>query len=190
MKSFKVKDMKSRVLAQPNIEHTSKKPRHCLEDIRTSFAGCMSGEEDTKSNMSSGVVHALTSVRTKIELVSSRLKLAKVPRLVAVSKTKPNELLMEAYNAGQRHFGENYVQEMVTKAAELPKDINWHFIGHLQSNKCKQLLSVDNLYLVETVDSAKLATKLDSVWGEFNRENKLNVMVQVNTSNEQCKLFL
>ncbi|GJD08433.1 Proline synthase co-transcribed bacterial homolog protein [Galdieria sulphuraria] len=58
-----------------------------------------------------------------------------IPRLVAVSKTKPPSLIMEAYDAGHRHFGENYVQELVEKAAALPKDIRWHFIGHLQSNK-------------------------------------------------------
>ena len=62
--------------------------------------------------------------------------------LVAVSKTKPNNLLMQAYDAGQRHFGENYVQELVDKSQQLPKDICWHFIGHLQSNKVKYLKSV------------------------------------------------
>ena len=59
---------------------------------------------------------------------------------MAVSKTKPVELLREAYDAGQRVFGENYVQEMLEKAPELPDDIQWHFIGHLQSNKVKGLL--------------------------------------------------
>ncbi len=62
------------------------------------------------------------------------------PRLVAVSKTKPVELLKEAYDAGQRDFGENYVQELSDKAPQLPDDIRWHFIGHLQSNKVKSLL--------------------------------------------------
>ena len=56
--------------------------------------------------------------------------------LVAVSKTKPNEMLMDAYEAGHRDFGENYVQELVDKHEQLPKDINWHFIGHLQSIEC------------------------------------------------------
>lgn len=57
--------------------------------------------------------------------------------LIGVSKTKPKELLMDAYNLGLRDFGENYVQELIDKAKELPKDIRWHFIGHLQSNKVK-----------------------------------------------------
>ncbi|KAJ2093584.1 hypothetical protein GGI09_005774, partial [Coemansia sp. S100] len=61
------------------------------------------------------------------------------PRLVAVSKYKPASDILAAYNRGQRHFGENYVQELCEKAAELPSDISWHFIGRLQSNKCKAL---------------------------------------------------
>lgn len=62
------------------------------------------------------------------------------PRLVAVSKTKPAELIQEAYDAGHRVFGENYVQELANKVPLLPDDIQWHFIGHLQSNKVKLLL--------------------------------------------------
>ena len=62
------------------------------------------------------------------------------PRLVAVSKTKPVEMLQEAYDAGHRDFGENYVQELTDKAPQLPDDVRWHFIGHLQSNKAKSLL--------------------------------------------------
>ena len=58
---------------------------------------------------------------------------------MAVSKTKSVEDIMQAYQAGQRHFGENYVQELVDKSTQLPKDIQWHFIGHAQSNKCKLL---------------------------------------------------
>ena len=60
--------------------------------------------------------------------------------LIAVSKTKPNELIQEAYDAGQRDFGENYVQELLDKHEQLPKDIKWHFIGHLQSNKVKFII--------------------------------------------------
>jgi uncharacterized pyridoxal phosphate-containing UPF0001 family protein len=76
---------------------------------------------------------------------------------VAVSKTKPPEAVLEAYAAGQRAFGENYVQELLDKAPKLPADIAWHFIGHLQSNKVKALVEgVPNLSMVETVDSAKV----------------------------------
>lgn len=74
-----------------------------------------------------------------LEHPSSSLPTTQV-RLVAVSKTKGPELVQEAYNAGQRVFGENYVQELVGKAPVLPSDIQWHFIGHLQSNKVKTLI--------------------------------------------------
>ncbi len=66
--------------------------------------------------------------------------------LVAVSKTKPNDLILEAYEAGQRIFGENKVQELTQKAQELPKDIEWHMIGHLQRNKVKQLLPTELIH--------------------------------------------
>ncbi|KAL0310739.1 UNVERIFIED_CONTAM: Pyridoxal phosphate homeostasis protein [Sesamum angustifolium] len=77
-------------------------------------------------------------------------------RVVAVSKTKPVPLLRQVYDAGHRCFGENYVQEIVEKAPQLPEDIEWHFIGNLQSNKVKTLLTgVPNLAMVETVDDEK-----------------------------------
>lgn len=109
-------------------------------------------------------------------------------RLVAVSKIKPVELLMACYNEGHRHFGENYVQEVMEKAPQMPKDINWHFIGHLQSNKVNKLLEgVPSLYMVETVDKIKLANKLNKGCELVKREQPLKVMVQVNTSGEEQK---
>ena len=106
---------------------------------------------------------------------------------MAVSKTKPVELLTECYNEGQRHFGENYVQEIVQKAPLLPADIQWHFIGHLQSKKCKPLLTaVPNLFVVEGVDSENLATKLDNACKALGRE-PLRIFIQVNTSGEDSK---
>jgi len=102
---------------------------------------------------------------------------------VAVSKTKPNELLQEVYDAGQRAFGENYVQELVEKAPALPADIEWHFIGKLQSNKCKMLVQgVPNLRVLETLDSEKLANKLQTAVVNSTRDTPLGVMIQVNTS--------
>ncbi|XP_075477660.1 uncharacterized protein LOC142518737 [Primulina tabacum] len=78
-------------------------------------------------------------------------------RVVAMSKTKPVPLIRQVYDAGHRHFGENYVQELVEKAHQLPDDIEWHFIGNLQSNKVKPLLNgVPNLSMVETVDDEKV----------------------------------
>jgi PLP dependent protein len=79
--------------------------------------------------------------------------------LVAVSKTKPHSAVVEAYEAGQKDFGENYVQELVDKAAALPKDIQWHFIGHLQSNKVKFIAPF--VYLIHGVDSFKLLKEID-----------------------------
>jgi len=110
-------------------------------------------------------------------------------RLVAVSKTKPAGQVEVCYEAGQRHFGENYVQELVDKAAVLPRDIRWHFIGHLQSNKTNAVTSIPNLWVVETVDSAKLATRLNAGCEKAGRpaEDLLGVMVQVNTSGEESK---
>ncbi len=108
--------------------------------------------------------------------------------LVAVSKTKPAEAVRALYDAGQREFGENYVQELVDKAHALAPtcpDIRWHFIGHLQSNKVKLLLQTPQLACVETVDSQKLATKLDAARGDATAP--LNVFVQVNTSGEASK---
>ncbi|KAK9268410.1 hypothetical protein L1049_000160 [Liquidambar formosana] len=108
-------------------------------------------------------------------------------RVVAVSKTKPVSLIRQVYDAGHRCFGENYVQEFVEKAPQLPEDIEWHFIGHLQSNKVKSLLAaVPNLAMVEGVDNEKLANHLDRVVSSIGRK-PLKVLVQVNTSGEASK---
>jgi uncharacterized pyridoxal phosphate-containing UPF0001 family protein len=80
-------------------------------------------------------------------------------KLVAVSKTKPNENILEAYNAGQRIFGENKVQDLVKKFEELPKDIQWHFIGHLQTNKVKFIAGF--VGLIHAVDSLNLLEKIN-----------------------------
>ncbi|XP_033633600.1 pyridoxal phosphate homeostasis protein-like [Asterias rubens] len=113
-------------------------------------------------------------------------------RLVAVTKTKPKEMVIEAYKYGQKNFGENYVQELVEKSHddELQKacnDIRWHFIGHLQTNKVKKVLESPNLYMVETVDSMKLANEINKTWERLNKGHRLKVMVQINTSREEQK---
>lgn len=116
----------------------------------------------------------------------------RVPRLVAVSKTKPVDKIELAYSCGQRHFGENYVQELVQKSKHFQEkggfdDIKWHFIGNLQKNKVNNLCNVHNLEAVETVDCLKTATMLNHSWGRLQKEEKLNVFVQVNTSREESK---
>lgn len=135
-----------------------------------------------------GVAQALKDVAQRMELAASKSGRTKQARLVAVSKTKPVEAVQEAYDAGHRTFGENYVQELLDKAPQLPKDIKWHFIGHLQSNKVKALVEgVPNLSMVETVDSAKLADRLDRAVAGAGRQEPLSVAVQVNTSGEESK---
>jgi len=110
------------------------------------------------------------------------------PRLVAVSKFQPASAVQAAYDAGHRSFGENYVQEMIGKAPELPSDIEWHFIGNLQSNKAKALVAgVPNLAVVETVDTPKIASALDKACGAAARSAPLRVMIQVLTSGEDSK---
>lgn len=112
------------------------------------------------------------------------------PRLVAVSKIKPASLIVEAYEAGQRDFGENYINELADKASdplilEKCKDIKWHFIGHLQTNKINKLLGSPRLFMVQTVHSEKLADNLNKQWEKLRKEEeKLKVMVQINTSGE------
>ncbi|KAK2588645.1 hypothetical protein KPH14_006411 [Odynerus spinipes] len=112
---------------------------------------------------------------------------------VAVSKYKPPELIIAAYEAGQRHFGENYVNELMEKAnnpsiLEKCKEIQWHFIGHLQRNKVNKIVNIPNLYVIETVDNEKIATALDNAVAKVNEnDSKLKVMVQVNTSDEEAK---
>ena len=104
--------------------------------------------------------------------------------LVAVSKTKSNEEIMKCYNLGVRDFGENYVQELVKKMDSLPKDIRWHMIGHLQTNKVKDIVS-RNIYLIESVDSIKLANVINK---EAIKNNKtVNILIEVNIANESSK---
>lgn len=104
-------------------------------------------------------------------------------RLIAVSKTKPNENLLEAYKAGQRDFGENKVQELVDKAGALPQDINWHMIGHLQRNKVKYIASF--VSLIHSVDSTRLAAEINKQALKNNRT--INCLLQVHIADEATK---
>lgn len=93
----------------------------------------------------------------------------------------------------QRLFGENYAKELIEKSPQLPQDIEWHFIGHLQSNKCKALLkAVPNLAMIESVDSLKLAQELQKacVTTQRTKDKPLRILVQVNTSGEDCEFDL
>ncbi|KAF5390503.1 hypothetical protein D9757_005311 [Collybiopsis confluens] len=106
--------------------------------------------------------------------------------LVAVSKYKPSSDILVCYNEGQRDFGENYVQELVDKAKELPLEIQWHFIGTFQSNKAKLLAAIPNLHTVQTISSEKAATALNKAL-PTSRTTPLNVLIQINTSGEDAK---
>ena len=106
--------------------------------------------------------------------------------LVAVSKTKPLEDILELYHLGQRDFGENYVQELVEKAAQLPKDIRWHFIGHLQTNKVK--LIAPFVQLIHGVDSLKLLKEINKEGEKNNRI--IDCLLQVHIAQEETKFGL
>lgn len=103
--------------------------------------------------------------------------------LVAVSKTKPTEDIQHLYNYGQRDFGENYVQELVIKQPHLPADIRWHFIGHLQRNKVKEIASF--IYLIHGVDSEKLLKEINKQ--AINHNRIIDVLLQVHIAEENTK---
>ncbi len=104
-------------------------------------------------------------------------------QLVAVSKTKPNSDIMEAYSAGQRVFGENRIQEMVDKAEALPKDIEWHMIGHVQDNKIKYMAGF--VSLVHGMDKEKRLQSLNKEASKHNR--KIDCLVQIHIAEESSK---
>lgn len=118
--------------------------------------------------------------RLKVELDSKGVT------LVAVSKTKPVEDILELYSLGHRDFGENYVQELTEKAAALPKDIRWHFIGHLQSNKVKYIAPF--VHLVHGVDSLKLLKEINKEAAKQNRV--IGCLLQVHIASEETKFGL
>ena len=124
-------------------------------------------------------------------MIAENLKniLSKIPTevtLVAVSKTKPNSAIMEAYHAGQRVFGENKVQDLAAKAEALPKDIQWHMIGHLQSNKVKYIAPF--VALIHGIDSLKLLKEVDKRAAQNNRV--IDCLLQIHIAEEATKFGL
>lgn len=120
-------------------------------------------------------------IRENIEKL--RKQIPEYVTLVAVSKTKSVESILEAYNAGQRVFGENKVQELVTKYESLPKDIKWHMIGHLQTNKVKYIAPFVDL--IHSIDSIKLLKEVNRVSTYINRV--LNCLIQIYIAKEDTK---
>lgn len=132
----------------------------------------------------SDIKENLQVVHHRIGYACERVKRADTSvQLIAVSKTKPVEMLQEAYEAGERHFGENKVQELVDKYEQLPKDIKWHMIGHLQRNKVKYI--VDKVYLIHSVDSVRLAAEINKEALKIGR--RVPILVEVNVAKEESK---
>lgn len=131
-----------------------------------------------------------SSIPANLGRITAHLASISTPpaRLVAVSKLKSAGDIQLAYEAGHKHFGENYVSELVEKCSQLPADIRWHMIGHLQSNKVNRLISAcPSLYMIETVDSVKLADKIELAMKTSRPPDRLNVLVEVITSSEDTK---
>lgn len=122
----------------------------------------------------------------KENLQKIKSKIPKGVKLVAVTKTKPIADIMEAYNAGQRDFGENKVQEMERKAAALPKDIRWHMIGHVQRNKVKYMAGF--VHLIHGVDSFKLLNEINKQAAKHDRV--INCLLQAHIAQESTKFGL
>lgn len=117
---------------------------------------------------------------------SIQKELGEAITLVAVSKTKPVEDIQELYNLGHRDFGENYVQEMIDKTSQLPGDIRWHFIGHLQTNKVKYIAGF--VQLIHGVDSLKLLKEINKQAGKNNRV--IDCLLQIHIATEETKFGL
>lgn len=134
--------------------------------------------------MSDMISENLQIVNNNIENSCSKVKrnISDVT-LIAVSKTKPNEMIEEAYNYGIRDFGENYVQELCSKYESLPKDIRWHMIGHLQSNKIKYI--IDKVYMIHSVDTLHLAECINKEALKHNL--KVKILLEVNVAEEETK---
>lgn len=150
----------------------------------------MATDQTLPSEVLSDIALNLRDVRKRVEVAAESVSQPSV-QLVAVSKTKPVEQLMEAYNQGQRFFGENYVQELIEKVSQMPPDVHWHFIGTLQSNKVNGLIksvfpNKAASLTVQTVATLKLATKLNAAMQEYEHHT-LPIFVQVNTSGELSK---
>ena len=133
-------------------------------------------EEKLKSNYTS----TLESIKSSSKISPNK----KVPILIAVSKKRSVESIQVIYNLGQRIFGENYPQELLTKSESLPKDIEWHLIGHLQTNKVKKLLEQIPNIVIESVDRVDVVKKISQY---ADVKNRTKVYLEINISGEESK---
>ncbi len=125
----------------------------------------------------------LENVQNRISEAEKKAQRVGKTTLIAVSKTKPVEMIREAYDAGIRDFGENRVQEIVEKYPVLPKDIRWHLIGHLQTNKVKYI--IDKVAMIHSVDSLKLAQEISRQAVKHNVN--MDILIEVNVAGEESK---
>lgn len=142
----------------------------------------MKNSERTTETMQ--IAENYNTVKTNIEKACERAgRPAEEVTLLAVSKTKPLKMLMDAYRAGARDFGENKVQELMDKIPGMPSDIRWHMIGHLQRNKVKYI--VDKVYLIHSVDSLRLAEEISRE--AVKKQVEVNILIEVNVAQEESK---
>ena len=121
-------------------------------------------------------------IESNLKIIINELKDSNI-KLIAVSKNQSIEKIKKVYNHGIKDFGENKVQELLKKIDNLPNDIRWHMIGHLQTNKVKSI--IDKVYLIHSVDSVKLATTIDK---EAKKKNIIvNILLEINIANEESK---
>lgn len=132
------------------------------------------------SNISENIIYVNEQIKQANSINNTDAK------LIAVSKTKPVNMLFEAYECGIRDFGENKVQEIVDKYEQLPKDIRWHMIGHLQTNKVKYI--ADKVYMIHSIESVKLAEEVSKRALSHNRI--IPVLIEVNIGDEESKFGL
>ena len=123
----------------------------------------------------------MTDIASNISLLKTQIPSS--VKLIAVSKTKPVGAILTAYNSGQRYFGENRVQELLNKVDLLPRDIEWHLIGHLQSNKVKYI--VPFISMIQSVDSFKLLKTINSEASKINRV--VDCLLQIHIASEETK---
>ncbi|TKY85738.1 hypothetical protein EX895_005278 [Sporisorium graminicola] len=174
--------------AKAHRESAAEQPSDASVDQLANATSAVTMDEPQSPQRIQGVRERIRKAVQKGKEIGSA---GKEPRLVAISKLHPPSAILAAHKqVGQLHFGENYVQEMVDKAKVLPKEIRWHFVGGLQSNKGKLLASIPNLYLLETLDSIKAANVLQKALASPDapkRDEPLRVYLQVNTSGEDAK---
>lgn len=130
------------------------------------------------------IAQNLEEVRNNI--VKAAKKSGRMPEdvtLIAVSKTKPVSMLLEAYNAGCRDFGENKVQEILEKYEQMPPDTRFHMIGHLQRNKVKYI--IDKVVLIHSIDSLRLAEEISKEAGK--KQVEMDILIEVNVAGEETK---